>query len=86
MKNGLVKWGLVKLVDLSLWGYEKGENEPSYKEEMAIQRERRREKGYRSAAPPTFSNNNSIPSMVDILEGNDCIPITCVPTSHFSSL
>ena len=68
VKNGLVKWGMGKLVDLStLWGSEKGENEPSYKEEMAIQRERRREKGYRLASPPTFSNNNSIPSMVDVM-------------------
>ncbi len=29
----------------------------------------RRNKGYRPASPPRFSNNNSIPSMVDILEG-----------------
>ncbi len=67
--DGLVEWNTGILVDLSLWGSEKEDDGPSYEEELAMQRAQRRNKGYRPASPPRFSNNNSIPSMVDILEG-----------------
>src|SRR5260370_34512996 len=39
------------------WGSEKEDDGPSYEEEMVMQRARRRDKGYRPASPPRFSNN-----------------------------
>jgi hypothetical protein len=85
--DGLVEWDMGKLVDLSLWGAEEEDNESSYEEEMAIQRARRRDKGYRPASPARFSNNHSIPSMVDILEGMmDVLSFAYKSTYSFSIL
>ena len=69
VSDGLVEWNTGILVELSLWGSEKEDDGPRYEEELAMQRAQRRNKGYRPDSPPRFSNNNSIPSMVDILEG-----------------
>jgi hypothetical protein len=68
VEEGLVEWDMDKLDELSLWGPPQ-EDEIDVKEELAKERARRREKGFRPPSPPRFSDNINMPSMLDIVDG-----------------
>ena len=59
-----------KLVHLGLWGSSEEDDDIGLEEQLAQERARRRQKGFRSPSPSRFSNNIIMPSMMEIVGGS----------------